>query len=124
MKDEIKLLIGGLAIVGLGLLESMTGALSSLGKGVAGLGTGIQTGVSAFLSPQITPRFAPSLELGLNLCIPMIGLPCTVTSREKGGSGSGVGNGSASQRFITRAEFEAYGENYKRALLAAGYRII
>ena len=120
VSTEIKLAIAGLIIIGLGILEKTTGALSSLGKGVAGLGTGIQTGVSAFLSPQITPSFTPTFAP----CVPILGLPCTVTSREKGGSGSGVGNGSASQQFITRAEFEAYGKNYQAALLAAGYRII
>ena len=88
---KISALIGGLVVIGLGLLEKFTGAFSSLGKGVAGLGTGIQTGVSAIFSPSITPTFLPTV--GIQLCLQPFTGPCTTSTRETGNvAGSGTGS--------------------------------
>lgn len=86
MRIEAKTVIVIAGVLALGYIAKVTEA----GKGIQEFLGGIGKGVGELLSPRIVP------EIGLTLCVPWAGLPCTVTSR---GTGALPGGGSASTGF-------------------------
>jgi len=90
LKPEIKTIIAVALVMALGYVAKITQA----GQGIEEFLGGIGSGIGKLLSPQITPTIVP--EIGLQICIPWAGLPCTVTSRD---TGVPPGGGSASAGF-------------------------
>jgi hypothetical protein len=90
LKPEIKTIIAVALVVAFGYVAKITQA----GQGIEEFLGGIGSGIGKLLSPQITPTIVP--EIGLIICAPWAGLPCTVSSRDTGVT---PGGGSASAGF-------------------------
>ncbi len=90
MKVEFKAIAVIAGVLALGYIAKVTQA----GQGIQEFLGGIGKGIGELLSPRIVP------EIGLVLCVPWAGLPCTVTSRE---TGALPGGGSGSTGFTAAA---------------------